>query len=172
MACRDELQFLLDRAGVATVTVENLLTSEVGQGHEIPVPLPIRALQEADVDALRAAYDTEYARFYDRPVPGSDVEVMSYAVTVATIPEPGTAPPLPPPTKGGTRRQHVRDTATGEVADWTIHDRTALQQGATLHGPAIIAEAETSTLVGPGWTAAVDLRGYLDLRKVPLADPQ
>ena len=38
------------------------------------------------------AYDTEYTRFYDRPVPGSDVEIMSYAVVVATVPQddPGT----------------------------------------------------------------------------------
>ena len=52
----------------------------VGQGHEIPVPLPSRPLGEEDVPQIRAAYDTEYTRFYDRPVPGSDVEIMSYAV--------------------------------------------------------------------------------------------
>ncbi len=43
----------------------------VGQGHEIPVPLPPRTLVAADVAAIRASYDTEYSRFYDRPVPGS-----------------------------------------------------------------------------------------------------
>ncbi|MFN7001658.1 MAG: hypothetical protein ACK4ST_16785, partial [Elioraea tepidiphila] len=41
----------------------------VGQGHEIPVPLPPRALTAADVAGIRALYDAEYARFYDRPVP-------------------------------------------------------------------------------------------------------
>ncbi len=63
----------------------------VGQGHEIPVPLPPRPLGEEDVPQIRAAYDAEYTRFYDRPVPGSDVEIMSYAVVVATVPqdEPG-----------------------------------------------------------------------------------
>ena len=34
--------------------------------------------------ASAPAFDAEYARFYDRPVPGSDVEVMSFAVSVAT----------------------------------------------------------------------------------------
>ena len=41
-----------------------------------------------DVQAVRALYDQEYTRFYDRPVPGSDVEVLSFAVTVATAVEP------------------------------------------------------------------------------------
>ena len=59
----------------------------VGQGHEIPVPLPSRPLGEEDVPHIRAGYDAEYTRFYDRPVPGSDVEIMSYAVVVATVPD-------------------------------------------------------------------------------------
>ena len=44
--------------------------------------------------AIRAAYDDEYTRFYDRPVPGSDVEIMSYAVCVATVADGD--PPAPP----------------------------------------------------------------------------
>jgi len=137
----------------------------VGQGHEIPVPIPPGRLDAAAVDALRQTYDAEYARFYDRPVPGSDVEVMSYAVTVATIPD---AIPLAAPTpaiSGIPRSQHVRDTATGAVAPWAVHDRTTLAIGATIAGPAIIAEDETSTLIGPGWHATIDARGYLDLRR-------
>jgi len=51
------------------------------------------------------------------------------------------------------------------VAPWQVYDRAALAPGATLAGPAIVAEDETSTLVGPGWTAAVDGLGYLHLRR-------
>jgi len=137
----------------------------VGQGHEIPVALPLHEMGEADVADLRRAFDTEYARFYDRPVPGSDVEVMSYAVTVATTPESVATPPPPPAHHSEPRRQRVRDTATGDEADWTVHDRSALGADATVTGPAIIAEAETSTLIGPGWAASVDERGFLDLRR-------
>ena len=139
----------------------------VGQGHEIPVPLPVRALEEADIEALRAAFDQEYARFYDRPVPGSDVEVMSYAVTVATIPDGGAAPTPAAAQASPARVLAVSDTATGEVSDWAVHDRTSLAVGATVNGPAVVAEDETSTLIGPGWAATVDARGYLDLRRGP-----
>ncbi len=56
----------------------------VGQGHEIPVPLPLHVFGASDLPAIRAAYDAAYSQFYDRPVPGSDVEIMSFSVEVAT----------------------------------------------------------------------------------------
>jgi N-methylhydantoinase A len=139
----------------------------VGQGHEIAVALPARPLTEADVPALRAAYDAEYTRFYDRPVPGSDVEVLSFAVTVATVveevlPAAEVADAVAP---SPIRVQRVRDTATGEVADWAVYDREAMAPGARVMGPCIVVEDETSTLVGPGWACRMDGLGYLELTK-------
>ena len=137
----------------------------VGQGHEIAVPLPARPLEPADVPAIRVAYDAEYTRFYDRPVPGSDVEVMSYAVTVATLPA-GTAvaaADVSPYSAAPQRVQRVRDTATGAVADWAIYERETLRPGARFPGPAIVAETETSTLVGPGWSGRITAEGYIEL---------
>ena len=137
----------------------------VGQGHEIAVPIPPRALTEQDVREIRVLYDSEYSRFYDRPVPGSDVEILSFAVTVRTVEahvEPAAAvanAPAPSP----IRVQMVRDTATGEVAEWQVYEREAMRPGATVAGPAIISEAETSTLIGPGWICRMDGLGYLDL---------
>jgi N-methylhydantoinase A len=139
----------------------------VGQGHEISVRLPVRRLTEADVPAIRTAYDVEYARFYDRPVPGSDVEILSYAVTVATIadaPADASAELRPAPATPA-RRQSVRDTVNGEVMQWDVYERALLPPGASLRGPAVIAEDETSTLVGPGWSATVDGHGYIFLAR-------
>ncbi|MGK7867853.1 hydantoinase/oxoprolinase family protein [Falsiroseomonas sp. E2-1-a20] len=139
----------------------------VGQGHEINVALPARALTQADIPEIRAAYDAEYTRFYDRPVPGSDVEILSFAVTVATIAEPvePVAPVADMPAPAPIRMQRVRDTATGQVADWQVYDRAEMPAGSTVPGPCIVAEAETSTLVGPGWSCRVDGLGYLELTR-------
>jgi N-methylhydantoinase A len=157
----------LGRFGAPTRESRIAFMRYVGQGHEIPVVLPVRTLTDADVGPLRTAFDEAYARFYDRPVPGSDVEVMGYAVTVATIPDarPQAAPPAPRP--GSPREQPVRDTATAAISAWAVIDRATLAVGARVAGPAIIAEDETSTLVGPAWTATGDPRGYLDLRRLP-----
>jgi N-methylhydantoinase A len=143
----------------------------VGQGHEIPVSLPARPLGEADVPKIRAAYDAEYTRFYDRPVPGSDVEIMSYAVVVATVRQ--DAPDAPAlrddagsvPDTMPARTQLVRDTTTGDTAPWPVFDRGTLPTGVRITGPAIIAEDETSTLVSPGWSATVTGLGYIELTK-------
>lgn len=139
----------------------------VGQGHEIAVALPARPLTAEDVAAIRAAYDAEYTRFYDRPVPGSDVEVLSFAVTAATVTEKveAVAPVQDAPAPEPIRTQQVRDTATGEVASWAVYDRATMAPGATVQGPCIVAEAETSTLVGPGWRCRVDGLGYLELTR-------
>lgn len=151
--------------GAATEESRIAFMRYVGQGHEIPVALPARALTQADVAAIRAAYDVEYSRFYDRPVPGSDVEIMSYAVVVATVTEAVAA--MVDAAAGDVavpvRMQAVRDTVSGTVSDWAIYDRAGLAPGATLSGPAVIAEDETSTLVGPGWTARINGLGYIEM---------
>jgi N-methylhydantoinase A len=139
----------------------------VGQGHEIAVALPVRPLVESDIADIRAAYDAEYTRFYDRPVPGSDVEVLSFAVTVATVVDAvqAAAEVADAPAPAPIRSHQVRDTATGVVATWQVYDRTQMAPGAEVPGPCIIAEDETSTLVGPGWTCRMDGLGYLELTK-------
>jgi N-methylhydantoinase A len=153
--------------GAATAEHRLAFMRYVGQGHEISVALPSRPLTEADIPAIRAAYDAEYTRFYDRPVPGSDVEILSFAVTVATVPdavEP-VAPVQDAAAPAPIRMQLVRDTATAEVAPWQVYDRAGMPPGCTVPGPCIVAEAETSTLVGPGWRCRVDGLGYLELTR-------
>ncbi|MCX7372762.1 MAG: hydantoinase/oxoprolinase family protein [Alphaproteobacteria bacterium] len=153
--------------GAPTVESRIAYMRYVGQGHEIAVAMPAWDLTDADVAALRADYDREYSRFYDRPVPGSDVEIMSFAVTVSTLVdavEP-VAEPEDAPAPRTVGMQEVRDTATGQVQDWAVFARADMAPGARVAGPCIIAEDETSTLVGPGWTCRVDGLGYLELTR-------
>ena len=157
--------------GAATTQTRIAYMRYVGQGHEIPVPLPARALVADDVASIRAAYDREYTRFYDRPVPGSDVEIMSYAVVIATLAEEANELPIPggdarsAPEAVPVRTQKVRDSVTGEVSPWAIHDRATLRPGTRILGPAIIAEDETSTLIGVGWSGGINGLGYIELVK-------
>ena len=137
----------------------------VGQGHEIPVPLPVRLLTTDDVPRIHAAYETEYAKYFDRPVPGSDVEIMSFAVILATTtpkvalsPQVGSMKDARP-----ARSQFVRDSVTGAVTPWCVYDRSTLSVGDHVPGPAVIAEDETSTLIGQGWRASVNSLGYIEI---------
>ena len=94
---------------------------------------------------------------------------MSYAVVVSTMADAAEDLPVAgadslfAPEAVSSRTQDVRDSVTGEISPWAIYDRTTLQPGARLSGPAIIAEDETSTLVGIGWSAAINSLGYIEL---------
>ena len=153
--------------GAATNQTRIAYMRYVGQGHEIAVPLPARMLTGDDVALIRAEYDRQYSRFFDRPVPGSDVEIMSYAVVVATTPARNIVSHAVAADSAAIPVRHriVRDTATAAVADWAIYDRADLPSGARLTGPAIIAEDETSTLVSPGWSAKITDQGYIELTR-------
>ena len=102
-------------------------------------------------------------------MPGSDVEILSYAVQVATVPSPVEECPRPSGRSltslqvKSTGTLSVRDTTTAEVSPWPVFERDSLKPGSRIEGPAIVAEDETSTLVGPGWTATVNALGYIEL---------
>ena len=165
----DEAQAVVDqgRFGAELTETRIAFMRYVGQGHEIPVPLPARALTADDAAGIHASYEREYAKFFDRAVPGSDVEVMSYAVVLTTtVPGIEAAAPVTSLTDTlSARTQMVRDTMTGEVLPWSVHDRADLRPGARIAGPAIIAENETSTLIGPGWHGVINAIGYIELMR-------
>ena len=163
----DEAQAVVDqgRLGEPVTETRTAFMRYVGQGHEIPVALPTRPLSTSDVSAIHAAYEREYAKYFDRPVPGSDIEVMSFAVVLTTtMPPIATTPPVGDFTDvQSARSQLVRDTSTGAIVPWAVHHRAAMSAGARVSGPAIISEDETSTLISPGWLAVVNNLGYLEI---------
>ncbi len=164
---RDEAWAVVDQCRFGEEVTETRIAfmRYVGQGHEIPVPLAARNLDPADVPAIYTAYEQEYAKFFDRPVPGSDVEVISYAVVLATVARSVTATPAITrfTDAHATRVQLVRDTVTGTSIPWAVYDRAAMAIGTRVSGPAIIAEDETSTLVSPGWWAFLNGLGYIEM---------
>jgi N-methylhydantoinase A len=139
----------------------------VGQGHEIAVPLPARDLVAADVALIRSAYEAEYTRLYHRVVPGADIEILSYEVKVSTEAAAGAVASATSGAvaTGDRGMRAVTNAATGEIADWQILPRSSLAESETVAGPAIITEAETSTLVSPGWSATRDAIGYIHLNR-------
>lgn len=141
----------------------------VGQGHEIPIPLPDHALGPADVAMLRNAFETAYAALFSRFIPGAAIEVLSWsalATTKTTRPELVVqAAPASPPAAIGTRPMF--DGRTGQHVAVPVYDRAAMPPGARLPGPAIIAEDETNTYVSPRFDVHVDSAGCLVMEQKP-----
>jgi N-methylhydantoinase A len=139
-----------------------------GQGHEIAVPLPVRPYRDDDAERLHAAFEEEYRRLYSRVIPGVEVEVLSW-VLLLSAPVPGeTAAALPPPkhyTPQPARSRPVFDPEAGEFIDVAIHERGELKPGASIPGPAVIVEDETSTVVTRLFDARLDAFGYIELTR-------
>ena len=141
-----------------------------GQGHEIEVPVANGLLGEAELEALRSAYETQYARMYARHVPDMEIEILNWAVLVSThradliVPSVVDSDRRPDPS--GTRSIYVGETAT-DLAVPSFH-RDDLQPGDHISGPAVIAEAQTTTFLSPDFDLRVDGVRNLVLTRRPV----
>ena len=139
----------------------------LGQGHEITVALPTRALEAADVTALQADFDAAYIRLYGRTIPNLDVEVLSWTLTVKTVvaePNPATAAtPQPAPTP--RRVREIFDSATEKTVEAPVYARADLKPGATVPGPALIVEDQTTPVVSSAFEVGVNSLGYIVLTR-------
>ena len=139
-----------------------------GQGWEIPVELPDRAFTSEDRAMIRDAFRDRYAGFFGRAVDGPEIEFVTFSVKAQDrrpeaariqLAETGT-------TRAPATTRKVFDPAAGRALDTAIFARDALSPGERIPGPAVIAEAETSTVVTSLFDAVIQPdRAILLLRK-------
>jgi N-methylhydantoinase A len=139
----------------------------IGQGHEIVVEVPNRALTEADGPALRQAYDKAYADLFGRDIPSMEVEILTWALSIATKqavpPEQAEVADAGPATASGERKLFDADLTDFVAAP--VYQRDSLVPGMTLQGPALIAEAQTTTAVTAHFQARLDAAGHIELTR-------
>ncbi len=127
----------------------------------------MRPLGAEDTEVIRTAFERTYQAVYGRVIPGVDIEVLSWVITVGTPTEPpaltGETAEAAAPEPAGERA--LFDPASGATVTAPVYWRGALAPGARLSGPAVIAEDETSTIVSPAFDAAIDGRGYIVLTR-------
>jgi N-methylhydantoinase A len=138
-----------------------------GQGHEISVTLPVRAFTGGDKAVFTELFEAAYRRLYSRVIPGVDIEILSWIVTVSAPAEGVLATPVAE--KASTpvpkSRRQVFDPESGEFLEVPIYWRPDLAPGARIAGPAVIAEDETSTVVSPLFDARIDRFGYIEMTR-------
>jgi len=139
-----------------------------GQGHEISVDVPVRAIVDADADVLKQAFEAAYTALYGRIIPHLDIEILSWTLTLQTrVAEPVRIGPLrtdgPVPQASGIRL--VFDPGLGREVEAGTFWRPDLSPGDRIHGPALIAEPQTTTVVSAAFDATVDDLGYLVLQR-------
>jgi N-methylhydantoinase A len=138
-----------------------------GQGHEIAVELPVRDFTAKDQQGLRDLFEEAYRKLYSRPIPGVEIEILSWVITLGAPAEGMLTAPLA--TKANEPKPQARrklfDPDTGEFHEVPIYWRPDLSPGARIAGPAVIAEDDTSTVVGAQFDAEIDRFGYIQLNR-------
>jgi N-methylhydantoinase A/oxoprolinase/acetone carboxylase beta subunit len=137
----------------------------VGQGYELTVTLPEGPVEEGIADALRQVFDAAYARRYGYADSRAEVELVTVGATViGTDPDVRLPAHRPGTREAGQARKPDRPAYFPEFRDYVpcpVYDRARLPVGARLAGPAIVEEAESTTVLPPGATAEIDRWGNL-----------
>ena len=136
------------------------------QAHELGVPLDDGAITPATLVQAEAAFRDTYERLYGVR-PGDPVEFVNYRVrAVGRVDKPDWA--VDAQAHGPATPLNQRAVYFGEhegFIDTPVYRRGSLAPGHTIEGPAIVEEPTSSIVVPPKWTASVDQRLNLIIRR-------
>lgn len=128
-----------------------------------------RVGSESDMRALYAAFEREFSEAYSALGlnPDAGVEIEAF-VLKASLPQRHTDRPLAAPRNGGATPTPTgyRDALFAAEAGWVqtpLYEMERLAPGDELRGPALIDSDDTTVVVAPGWSCAVDERSGIVL---------
>lgn len=142
----------------AEVEVERqVLMRYKGQGWEIPVTLGDGNFDESASELLKNAFTKAYEEFFGRAIDELAIEAVSWSVRVASIQDrPAAIDALDAgESVPAMMRRPIYDPVVGKQVDSAIVERSAMSPGSSVHGPAVIIESQTSTVLGSHHTAVM-----------------
>jgi 5-oxoprolinase (ATP-hydrolysing) len=126
-----------------------------------------QAALEVPLDAgLREAFTTAHRQRFGFATPERPLIAEAVAVEAIAPGERVVEPDLPAREAGAPEKLDTVAIWTGGAEHMApVFERTALLAGDRIEGPALIREANATTVVEPGWTAEVTNHNHLLLRK-------
>jgi N-methylhydantoinase A len=139
----------------------------IGQGHEIRVSVPVKKLAKADGAKLKAEFERLYEQVYGLRIPNQEAEAITWSVTVSSpaVRPKRAAKAAKKPAPAPRAKRTIYDPALGRQVQAPVYWRFDMKPGSAIKGPAIIAEDETSTIVGANFRASVNSLGYIVLER-------
>jgi N-methylhydantoinase A len=141
-----------------------------GQINEVEVEIAGSELTEADLPGLHAAFVTQYERLYGQgaSLPGAQLEIVTFRCRAAAD------TPKPHLTQSTSLSETIAEQARrparpvywseqGATAETPVFEGEKLVPGNRIPGPAIVETADTTVVVHPGQTLAVDSYGNFEL---------
>ncbi|MAF52761.1 MAG: 5-oxoprolinase [Chloroflexi bacterium] len=157
----------LDREGVASEAGRVSRSADLRyqhQGWEITVDMPPGPVTAATLEAMVDNFHTLHERLYSYNLPEANVDLVNLRVSatgalprheMSRLPDANGSSPSPESTR------KVMFSRSDGYVDTAIYDRGSLGSGAVVHGPAIIEQSDTTTLLTPSYAAKVDGYGNL-----------
>ena len=139
------------------------------EGTDTALVLPIE--DAADEASVRLAFEAVYRQRYAFLMPGKALVIEAVSIEAVGAGEALQASTLgeavahrPAPLALLAMHAEADDGARWREAG--LHQREALAPGATIVGPAVIAERNATTVVEPGWQAVLTAGGALELARM------
>lgn len=136
----------------------------VGQGYEVEVLLP-RGDYAAGLAGLATRFASAYAAIFGMSFTDREVEIVAWKVEVqGTAPGGSATYRLRTPGAAGSALRGHRPAYFPDLhgrVSCPVYDRYRLAPGATIDGPALVEEAESTCVIGPGDRAHVSAAGHL-----------
>jgi 5-oxoprolinase (ATP-hydrolysing) len=161
-------------ATFALRTVHRIHIRYQGTDTALSVELPVRSTPADAVADIRKAFEHGYRRRFAFSMP--DQALVIDSVSVECIAPGDTAPAASDASTVASHEAPADATVRmyclgtdGPAAGWheaRLFRVDALRAGATLEGPAILAERNATTVVEPGWQASVTAAGCIDMQRM------
>ncbi|MEM1428090.1 MAG: hydantoinase/oxoprolinase family protein [Pseudomonadota bacterium] len=135
-----------------------------GQAFELPIEVPAYNLASLAPARLIDLFNAEHDRLYGFIETDSAVQITTLRLSVVGKVEQIGLPEVRPgelPQPRAIRRVHHADWR-----DVPVYDRAAIGRGATVDGPAIVEQPDSTVLILPGWRAVADRLGNLMIRRM------
>ena len=139
-----------------------------GQGHEIAVDIPNQVFGDDGGQVFQRIFDRGYKAAFGRDIGAiAAAEVVAWSVTVSTGSHADLEAGIEAsgPVNGASEHRPVFDPGALSAIDYAIHHRNDLGPGASIEGPAVIAEEETSTVVDSRFRATILSGGEIELNR-------
>jgi N-methylhydantoinase A len=139
-----------------------------GQEHAVTVDLPHEFFVSKDRAAIKNHFDEVHKVRYGTSAPKEAADIVSLRVTVLgrmkkpprNAVESGQASP---DAKALRAHKPVYFRSAGQFVDTAVYRRDLLKSGNEFHGPALVEEHASTTVVQPGDSVKVDLYGNLQI---------
>lgn len=138
-----------------------------GQSYEIGVDLETDWIARHDMAAIAAAFHARHRAMFAHADERAPIEIVDLRLTIVGETGKGDLQESKARAEAGAADPQFREVVIdGAFVPVPVYQREHLVVGSSFEGPAVIEQADTTTVVGPAWSTHVHASGSLILERM------